>query len=244
MILDGNMVLMQNVRCSYPNLIEATTPKLYPNSPPRFNVELIIAANDPIVGEIMQVVMNVASEKWKEHTQNMMQAITMDKTIRGYHNAEEKVNKKTLQRNVERYPDGMFVVSTKAKPEDKPTAIDSDGNSILENNPQGYFEVARSIYDGCRINAVIRPWCWNETPGISFQIHAFQFAGDDQKFSSASRPDVSGHFGAATSPNPQMGGFAPPQGMQPVGVPPQMPQQMGGFAPSVQPPGGLPDFMK
>lgn len=210
MLLEDGMIMVQNARLSYPNLVKPSRPKAYPDSPLMFSVDLVIPNTDTVVAETMQVITTQAQNHWKDHYAKVLEAISLDKKARSYSNGEEKMNSKTFERLSDRYPDETFVISAKAKEEEKPTMIRPDGTPVLANDEAGYMEVARGIYDGCRVNAIIRPWLRLANPGVSFRLIAIQFAGEDTRFTSASAPDVAGKFGAVSGPAPTMGGFTPP----------------------------------
>ncbi len=226
MKLDGNLIMAQNVRCAYPNLTKPSRPQAYPNSPLMYSLDLIMPNTDPVAAETMEIYQQLAAEKWKEHAPNIMQAISADKKARSYATGEEKVDK-NFQRKTDIFPDGTFIVTAKGKEEEPPTMIDSQGKPMdFIRNANEWMDIAKSIYSGCYVNAIFRPWLRLANPGVSFTLVAVQFAKDGEKFASVSAPSVDGMFQAVAGPAPVMGGFTPP--------PPAAPTT----------PAGVPDFMK
>lgn len=223
MLLEDNLVMIPNARLSYPNLTMPVRPKAYPDAPLAYSADIIVHNTDPVVNEIMKIIDVLSKEKWKEHVANVMTAINGNIKARSYGYGTEKVDK-NFQRVTERYPDDIFYISAKAKEDGRPTMIRPDGSPVASNDDQGYLDISRTLYDGCRVNVIVRPWLRIANPGVSFHLIAIQFAGDDTKFATASTPNVEGMFGAVAGPTPQMGGFTPPP-VAPTGA-------------------GVPDFLK
>lgn len=210
MKLDGNLIMVQNVRCAYPNLTKPSRPDAYPNSPLMFSLDMIIPNTDAVVAETTAMIQQLAADKWKDAVVYQLGEIASNKKARSYGPSEEKVDKMGV-RKADIFPDGHCIVTAKGKEEEPPALIDSQGKSLdfVRNNNE-WMDIAKSIYAGCRVNCIFRPWLRLANPGVSFTLVAVQFAGDAEKFASVSAPNVDGMFGAVAGPAPVMGSFTPP----------------------------------
>lgn len=215
-----SVIYFSNVRCSFPNLATPFVSAKFPGSPPMFTVDIIdIDPNDVKVREFLTTYASLAQATWKEHSQNVMQMIQNDKRARCFGMGPEKINETTFK-PLEGYGQGVWI---NAKNKNRPQMIRPDGQAA--SNDMEALELCRKIYGGCRVNVAVKPWIRTTNKGISCDLIAIQFAGEDKPFGDG-QVDASGMFQAAAT--------------APLGTPPQVNQNpwSGGGVPSNQ----LPSF--
>jgi hypothetical protein len=190
--------LLKNVRCSFPVLATPQVAKAFPNSPAMYSVDLIMPKTDPVFAALMQDYVALANAEWKAMAPQVMQMIQGDKKARSYGSGVERINQQTLAR-LDGYGDDDVFISAKASVDRQPQMIKPDGKPVEPNDTITYQKVARTIYGGCYVNAVVKPWLRIANRGVSFQLIAIQFAADGTAFGEKA-PDVSGMFGAVAAP--------------------------------------------
>lgn len=189
------LVYLQNVRLSFPALIEAKAST--PNSIPKFSADLLMAKDSKAFIDFMKEYQTLAKAKWGENAPQVMKMIQSDRKLRCYGSGEEKVNKKTFK-PYEGY-EGMMYLS--ANRQESPQLIKPDGNAIDPANTMELKAVARTMYGGCYVNAAVNPWIQDNQHGrgIRLELIAIQFEKDGHAFGDA-KPDASGMFGATSGP--------------------------------------------
>jgi hypothetical protein len=160
-----------------------------------------IDPNSPQVKEFMNVYSQLALQAWKDHAGPAMQAIQNDKRARCFGMGSEKVNEQTFK-PLEGYGQGLWI---NAKNNNRPQMIRADGTEA--SNDMEALELARRIYGGCRVNVALKPWVRTANRGVSCDLVAVQFAGDDKPFGEGA-VDASSMFGAVAAGAPA-GMFAP-----------------------------------
>jgi hypothetical protein len=187
------IIKLKNVRIVYPNLVVATRPKDYPNSPPMFSCDLLIKKNDPIVATIMERVQELATEQWKANAANVMQLIYNDKKARSFGNGNERMTKKFERMGG--YDDDIFYISAKSG-EDRPPQIGrSDGSIIDMRDTEERLEHIKAMFSGCYVNAIIKPWLRIKNPGVSFELLILQYVKKGTPLGT-SAPDLTGMLDA------------------------------------------------
>ncbi len=185
-----SFVYFSNVRCSFPNLAEPFRSQKFPGSPPMFSMDVIdIDPNNPQVKEFMAQYSQLALNAWKEHAGPVMQSIQGDKRARCFGMGAEKVNEQTFK-PLDGYGQGVWI---NAKNKNRPQMIRTDGKQATSDMEA--LELARKIYGGCRVNVALKPWIRTGNRGVSCDLVAVQFAGDDKAFGEGA-VDASGMFGA------------------------------------------------
>ena len=90
----SDIIYLSNVRVSFPQLVE---PKKTTNEKGEvrtaWSADFILPPDSQQYKQVMQQYMTLASEKWKERAQTIMQMIQADRKSRCYGNGAEKVNK-------------------------------------------------------------------------------------------------------------------------------------------------------
>jgi hypothetical protein len=252
-ITNSGVVLLSNVRLSFPHLAEPQRQQGESGERISYNAEFILTPNDPAWVKFMQVVQTLAAEKWKEHAGNVLQMVQQDRKKRCFGWGQEKVNQKTFQ-VYDGYEGNVFITAGRDK---MPQMIDANGQAVDPANTMACQAVARKMYGGCYVNAAIKPWLQENKHGrgIRCDLVAVQFFADGTPFGEGAI-DASNLFGAtpqvaaaAGGSAPAMPGFpgmpgapaAPAWGAPQVpGAPPAMPAAP---FPQAAVPAGLPPFL-
>jgi hypothetical protein len=203
-------ILFENVRISFPRIIQPEVNKAFPNSPAKYSADFIMPPNHPKIAEFMQEVSRLAQEKWKTFANNVLQEITNSRKMRCYGPGEEVVNSTTFKM-YDGYG-GMFHISAGADAEYPPQII--KGDTTVAHNLEREVE-ARKLYGGCYVNVVLSPWLQDNAGGraIRCQLVAVQFCRDGEAFGEGT-PDVTGMFsqvaGSAPAPAAPFAPLVPP----------------------------------
>ena len=195
----ANILQLSNVRLSFPKLIEAEAAQNTPNATKKFSCDLIFPNGDPQWARVMAEVGQVASEKWKEHGNAVLQMCGNDRKLRCFGNGSEKIDSKTFKPYVG-YDSATYLSASSG--EDKPPImVDADGNPCPNENTMLRKALARKLYGGCYVNVAVRLWPQDNQfgRGIRCELIAVQFAKDGEAFGEAP-PDVTGMFGAVQQP--------------------------------------------
>jgi hypothetical protein len=200
----SEVIFLSQVRLSFPQLVEPRAAT--EGGVKKYSADFILDQNDPGFQKFMVEYAKLASEKWGNTAQNVMQMIQSDRKLRCYGAGAEKIDKKTFQ-PYSGYEGKVYISANK---DVMPQMIRADGNPIDAGNTMEYQSLARKLYGGCYVNAAIRPWLQDNKHGrgVRCDLIAIQFAKDGEAFGDGVA-DVSGMFGAvAAAPAP-----AAPAGM-------------------------------
>lgn len=222
----GEVIYLSNKRMSFAHLAEPHAPGNAQNAKKRYSADFIMPENDPDWNKVMQQVQAVATEKWKDQAQAVLQMIYQDRRSRCFGDGQEKVNKQTMQP----YPEYVGMKYISGLRDFPPQLIRTDGSPVDPQNTMEYQQLARQLYSGCYVNAALQIWAQENEHGrgIRCELLGVQFANDGEPLGAES-PDVSGMF------NP-VAGAPTPVGNAP-GV--QQPQQPApGFQTPPPPPPG------
>jgi hypothetical protein len=204
----SDVILLSDVILSFPNIVKPQSQK-NDDGTTRYshNCAFLMSPQHPAVQLFMQRFATIASERWRENAQPIMNMIAQNKKQRCYGMGEEALNATTgIPYNG--YP-GHFYIN--AVCEQRPQLIDAQGVPLDPNSPaydMQYRQLARAMYGGCRVNAAIKPWAQMANPtrktanGIRCELVAIQFFKDGTPFGEAP-VNVNGMFGAVA------GGAAP-----------------------------------
>jgi hypothetical protein len=188
------VILLSNVRLSFPHLVEPQR-KVSPETGKErvsYSADFIMPADHPGYAQFMKRVNEMALEKWKQHAAQVMQMIGADRKLRCFGDGNQKVNSKTFQ-PYDGYQGMVFITAGRDTP---PQIIQADGSPIDPQNTMAYQALTRKMYGGCRVNVALKPWLQENKHGrgVRCDLVAIQFAGDDQPFGEGA-VDVSGMFG-------------------------------------------------
>jgi hypothetical protein len=211
----SEVIFLSNVRLSFPHLAEPQRQINEATGKERvsYNCEFIMEQDHAGFQQFMKRYGALALDKWKEHSQQVMQMIQADRKLRCYGKGEEKVNKKTFQ-PYDGYAGHVFITAGRDQP---PQMIQADGTPVEASNTMAYMQLARKMYGGCRVNAAVKPWLQENKHGrgIRCDLIAVQFAADDKAFGEGA-VDASGMFGAVQEAPAGMFNAAPAS----MGLPP------------------------
>lgn len=241
-------VMFSRVRLSYPALTVPRAPKgSVAGVIPSYSADFIMASNDPKYAEFVNLCNQLAQAKWGQHYNNIIAAIYKDKDRRCFGQGDEKINTTTYAVS-DGYAGQVWVKGSKKSDRGLPQMIGADNMGIVPTNADGtptlaWMNEARKMYGGCYVNAVLKPWVYDNTFGKGFgaDLIAIQFAADGDSFGESIR-DASAMFAGATVA-PQVPGAAPAwgapvaPGMPSAGLPfPGAAPMPGAPFPGVQPP--------
>ena len=187
-------IYLNKVRLSFPKLIEAVAPPTPPNAAKKFGADFILPSNHPDLAKFMAAVGAVAATRWKEQSQQILTMIQNDRRLRCWGNGSEKIKKDTLK-PYDGY-DGMMYITGSMSEDRAPTMIFPNGDVCDPTNTMARQALARKLYGGCYVNAMVSPWIQDNQFGraVRCNIHAVQFCEDGDAFGEAA-PDLSA-FGA------------------------------------------------
>lgn len=196
----SEVIYLSNARLSFPSIVEPRASTDNPNAPKKYSADFILEPNHPGFQQFMALYAKMASEKWGEHAQNVMQLIQNDRKLRCYGAGNEKVDKKTFQ-PYKGYANMVFIATNTERP---PQMIQSDGQPVDSANTMAYQAMARKLYGGCYVNAAVRPWLQENKHGrgVRCDLIALQFAADGEAFGEGAI-DVAPLFGAVAAPAAQ-----------------------------------------
>lgn len=185
-------VYLQDVRISFPKLIEAVISPL--GGEPKFGCDLILEMNDPQVTTIMSEIHRSAVEKWKDVGPSVIKMVQADRLKRCYGHGSEKIKKETMA-VLDGY-EGKFYLSANANQDRPPVIASADTGKLIDNgNTLERQAAARKIYGGCYVNAAVKFWMQDNQfgKGIRCQLSVIQFNRDGTAFGEAPA-DHSGMF--------------------------------------------------
>lgn len=195
-------IILQNVRASFPRIVEPEINKSFPNTPPKYSMNLIIPKDHPGMAEFMKSVQALAVDKWKEHAGTILQMANGNKKLRCYGAGEEVMNSTTFE-VYKGYP-GMLYISAGSDKDHPPQIIKRDSNGLAQAaHDLERQELAKRIYGGCRVNVAISPWLQDNAGGraVRCNLLAIEFAGDDEPLGDGGgATNVAGLFGNIPAP--------------------------------------------
>lgn len=195
----SDIIFLSNVRLSFPHLAEPQRQINEQTGKERvsYNCEFIMPQDHPGFIQFMKKYGELALDKWKEHSQTVMNMILQDRKLRCFGNGAEKVNRKTFQ-PYDGYVGNVFITAGR---DSQPQVIQADGTPVDPTNTMAYQALTRKMYGGCRVNAAVKPWLQENKHGrgIRCDLVAIQFANDDKPFGEGA-VDASNMFGAVQAP--------------------------------------------
>ena len=219
-----HVVQLSNVRLSFPHIIEPQKTQTPKGERISYNAEFIMEPTHPGWKRFHEVVVELATAKWKEMAPGVIQFCNANRKNRCYGGGEEKIKQSTMK-PYDGYPGMVFIGAGKDK---MPQIFDAQGKQIDPNNTMALQQEARRMYGGCRVNAVIKPWMQENEHGraIRADFVTIQFLADDKPFGEGAI-DASAFFGATPA------AAAPDAAAAPSWAAPSMPAPPFGGAPAV-----------
>ena len=234
--MSNEIIFLSDVRISFPNIATPQTQQYNDNGVAKtrvsYNAEFLMPMDHPGFAQFFKQYQALATAKWAENANVVMQRIQAERKLRCFGQGEEKVNQKTFK-PYDGYPGNIYLTAGR---DTMPQIIKPDGSPVDPSNTMEAQALARKIYGGCRVNAAVKPWIQANKygNGVRLDLVAVQFLRDDTAFGEGAA-DASGLFGAvaAVAAAPAMPGFM-------AAPAPQMPAAPFGQAVT----GGLPPFMQ
>ncbi|WP_343684030.1 ssDNA-binding protein [Asticcacaulis sp.] len=174
---DGNSKLSY-VRLGYPNLF-AARPNMN-NTKNQYDAQLYIDATSPQKAAIDAEIKAVATEKWKEKAQAVLDSI------------EGNTNKICWVDGKRKNMAGYWCLATKRDEKDgAPAVVDRDHSPA---NPHYLTLKDGRPYAGCYVNATVKIWAWDNAngKGISCTLVGVQFHSDGDAFSATPQASADG----------------------------------------------------
>lgn len=196
----ADIIYLQNVRLSFPKLIEASAAK--PGDPKKWGANFILEPNDPQFAKFMGELGKVATEKWKENANVILTAVQQDRKMRCFGQGSELIDKKTFAPYLG-YAGKVFITSSSVE-EKPPLIIRADGTPVDNANTMERQALARKLYGGAYVNCAVLPWAQDNEYGRALrnQLIAVQFFADGEAFGDAP-PNVDGIFQAIPQATPE-----------------------------------------
>ena len=190
-------ITLQNVRLSFPKLIEPSAAAQ--GAAPKFSADFILDPKHPDLAKFMAEVGKLAVESWKDKASAILGMVQNERKLRCYGQGSEKVNGKTFL-PYDGYGDGMLYISANSNADRPPIMVRPNGVPVEASNTIERIDIARKLYGGCFVNAVVRPWAQDNQFGkaIRCELIALQFLKDGVPFGEGSA-DVTGMFGAVVT---------------------------------------------
>ncbi len=157
-------MMIQNARLAFPHLFKPAS--FDGTGEPSYSALLIIGPDHPQLADIRAAQEQVGLDKWGAKWPTVKKELAA-KDKMALHDGNPK-DKDGLP--------GNFFVSTRSKPNSRPTVIDRDKTPLVETDGKPY--------GGCFINASIELWAQDNSYGkrINAQIRGVQFLRDGDSF--------------------------------------------------------------
>lgn len=197
----SDILFLSNVRLSFNHIADPQrkTDEKTGETRVSHNCELLMPESDSGYVAFIAQFQKLLQTQYPDHYQQIAQMILADRKSRCFGKGDEKISKKTFK-PYDGYAGNVYITAgNKAMPQ----IIRADGRPA-DNNMEA-MQLARAMYDGCYVNAAIKPWVQKPNPtkqyghGIRCDLIAVQFAKDGQPFG-AEAPDASNLFGAVAAP--------------------------------------------
>ena len=227
-ILPDNYTLwIKEARLSFPALVQ---PKPIQGGPPKYNANFILTEGSPEWAEAMQIVGQLATDKWRDKAQQVLNMIKNDKRARCYGIGMEKVNATTGE-VYEGFKD-PGVVWISGSSDSQPQLMGSNAQALPPTANANELFVG-----GNYVSAVLRFWAQENQHGrgIRAQLVGVQYLREGEHFG-MEEIDTATVFQAV------------PGAPAPTGAAPGMPTPMPAAAPAPAPmpaaaPKPEPDFL-
>lgn len=174
-------VFLSKVRLSFPNLAVPRAPQ--GSDKLKYSADFILTPNDPNYKKFVDLAIATAQAKWPQHHAAILQAIYADRKRRCFGAGSEKVDT-TTYKVLNGYENMVYISAARQSDKGMPQMIGPDNQGIDPNNTLACQNEARKMYGGCYVNAVVKPWIYDNQwgKGISADLVAVQFAADGEPF--------------------------------------------------------------
>ena len=239
-IMENYTLWIQRCRLSFPHLL---MPKAQDNGPAVYSASFIMQDSQPEWAEAMQIIGQMAQDKWADKAQMVLNLVTSDKRLRCYGNGNEQISKQTGEVYDGYKEPGTVYIGAKSDP--KPRLYGPDAQPLPPTANANQMFVG-----GNYVAAIVRFWPQDNTHGraIRCQLVGVQYIEEGEKFG-AEEIDAGAIFQAVpgapapTAAAPGMPASAPAPGMSPMptGAAPPTIQPAAPAAPAA-PQAGMPSY--
>lgn len=174
MILENYTLWIRNARLSFPHLLVA---KPVNNGPPKFSANFILQDSAPEWAEAMQIIGQLATDKWADKAQGVLNMISQDKRLRCYGSGSEKISQ-TSGEVYDGYGDpGIVFIS--GSNDSQPDLRGADAQPIPPTGNANQLFVG-----GNYVDAVVRFWPQENEHGraIRGQLVGVQYLREGEHF--------------------------------------------------------------
>lgn len=212
-MLPEGLIMLSNVRLSFPWIIEPQV-RVFDKGETKisYSCDLIMTPEHEGYKAFMLQVAKVATGKWSKDGVKVLEMNKQHSNKRCYGSGDEKIGQKTMT-VWDGYAGNVYITATRDPKYGAPQLYKSDGKPVDPLNTMEYNQVARTMYGGCRVNCIVKPWAQDHPTGgraIRSELVAVQFAGHDDVFGEA-KPELSGVFAPVqVSENPNVESTAMP----------------------------------
>lgn len=187
----NTLVRLENVRLSFPDLVEArvktrTDEEGNKKIDEAYQASFLMPPDHPDFIKFKGVVENLAKSKLPDNWKDVLNVISKNQNSRCYGNGDERVNKKTCK-VYDGYMGQVYISAKKIKRRgSKPRIIDHLGRTVPDEK---YVEAATMFYPGCRVDVLLNVYWQNPGKdwghGVRATLEAIRFRADDVEFVSA-----------------------------------------------------------
>ena len=171
---------LHNVRLAFPAVFVAKPMSGDTTSEPFYSAVLIVDPDSPDVAKLDKVILEVATERWKDKTKTIMADLLEKRRI-----CFVKGPKKNSSGEVFAGFEDMFHVTSSNKT--RPTVVDRRANIVTAEDGL--------VYGGCYVNAILDIWPQDNKFGkrINAQLQGIQYVGKGDAFTGGT-PVAPGEF--------------------------------------------------
>ena len=173
-ILENHTLWIKEARLSFPHLL---IPKPVNNGPAKFSANFILTNQSRDWADAMQIVGQLATEKWGAKAQAVLNMVSSDKRLRCYGNGSEKISQQTGE-VYEGYtdPDSVWL---SANSDQQPQLYGADAQPLPPTANANQLFVG-----GNYVSGVIRFWPQENEHGraIRAQLVGVQYIRDGEHF--------------------------------------------------------------
>jgi hypothetical protein len=171
--ISGEVIKLRNVRLSFPNLHEASSPKNMPDAKKSFGASFLLdpknATHVAIIKEVQAEIARLRKEAWGGPHPKEEKLICFGK-------GDTRINDDGAVYNGY---EGMYFVTARSAEDKRPLIIDRQKNVV--SDPKA---INQMLYGGCFVNANVNFWIQDNAAGKAVRcgLQAVQFWADGEAF--------------------------------------------------------------
>lgn len=173
-ILENYTLWIQRCRLSFPHVL---VPKSQNNGPSSYSASFILQESQAEWAEAMQIISQMATDKWADKAQTVINIVTSDRKLRCYGNGAEQINKQTGEvYDGYKEPGAVFV---SAKSDQQPQLYGPDAQLLPPTANANQMFVG-----GNWVSAIVRFWPQQNEHGrgIRCQLVGIQYIEEGEHF--------------------------------------------------------------